>query len=172
MFQYHVTTQSTTQYGKVTSHIYSQFCILHSDHPLDHKTLQCNQLFHHTSIRITSLSLPLSPPMDTSEVCVEVLHMTKGVVCFQAPQHPAEEWTFPLRVGCTGACMLLHTLLDSITFAAVWAHEGFIRLWVILSMATLWCCLIPWWFAKCLLQSGHCTLFPCAQAGWWEHSIH
>ena len=88
MFQYHVTTQSTIQYEKVTSHIYSQFYTLCSDHPLDHKTLQCDQLFYHTSTTTASLSLSLSPPMDTSEVCVEILHVAKGVVCLSGTPAP------------------------------------------------------------------------------------
>ena len=118
----------------MTSHIYSQFCILHSDHQLDHKTLQHDQSLYHTSIRTASLSLPFSPPMDTSEMCVEILHAAERVVHLHTPQNPAEKWAFPLRVGCTGAGMLLHTLLDNIIFAAVWAHEGFVRFRVILSM--------------------------------------
>ena len=75
--------------------------------------------------------------MDTSEVCVEILHAAERVVHLQTPQNPAEKWAFPLRAVCTGAGMLSHALLDSKNFAAVWTHEGFVRLRVILSMGNL-----------------------------------
>ena len=171
MFQYHVTAQSATQYGKVTSHIYSLFRILHSDNQLDHKTLQHNQSLYHTSITTASLSLSFSPPMDTSEVCVEILHVAERVVCLHTPQNPAEKWAFPLRVGCTGTGMRLHTLLESITFAAVWAHEGFIRFRVILSMGNF--VMLPHPLAACKVPVTVRALHPpCTQAGWWECSIH
>ena len=64
--------------------------------------------------------------MYTSEVSIEVLQSTEGVVSLRTPWHPVVEGAFPVRVIWAHTGMLLHAFLDTKILTAVGAGEGLI----------------------------------------------